>query len=209
MLNAFKIDVQEMTIVVSFAVHLQHHVDFFLFDEEPFTVVLADTAFDIIVNQDLLVIGLSVLTNALRFENNVCDVFEEKLDINFRRLLGESNSDQFPVSLFQEMQSVLVPQLNELQDSQDLRVDNPQFIIYRLVEHNVVDVRVQFLSLSSQNVNSININVVQYFIDLVRFVLYVHLADQSSEELDQIWVLVVDTEVKTVKQGHGVLLDVI
>jgi len=51
----------ELLVVVFFAIHLEHDVDVFSCYQEPLSVVLGDSGFNLIVNYNLLVVRLVVL----------------------------------------------------------------------------------------------------------------------------------------------------
>ena len=62
MSNVLKVDFQEVAHVVIFTVHFQNEVDLFCCTEEAFSIILSDTGLDGIVNENLFIEGLSVLS---------------------------------------------------------------------------------------------------------------------------------------------------
>ena len=94
---AFKVDPQEMTDVISLAVHLHYQEDLFLVDQEPFSIVLCHTILDTVINQDFLIIGLSIFPDLLRLQFKV--LFEEICNCYFGGQFCECDSDQFVISL--------------------------------------------------------------------------------------------------------------
>jgi hypothetical protein len=73
----------------------------------------------------------------------------------------------------------------------------------------MVDVSVELLSLGSEDIDTVVVNVLKQHFDLLWFVVVVHLFDQRSQELDKVWVLIVDTEIQAVEQSKWVLFDVV
>ena len=57
------------------------------------------------------------------------------------------------------MSGINIPKLNELQKSKNLGVDNSEFVIDGLIENHVVDETVDLLSVSSQPLNSVSIDI--------------------------------------------------
>jgi hypothetical protein len=57
------------------------------------------------------------------------------------------------------MNGINIPQLNELDIFHDLRVDNPKIIIHSLVKYHVVDKLSNLLTILSDSMNTIDINV--------------------------------------------------
>ena len=76
-----------MLHVVLFAVHFQDEVDFLLFDQEALTIVLSNSCLDVVIDQDLFVVSLSVLSDALRLQGEL--LLEEISNGNLRRQLCE------------------------------------------------------------------------------------------------------------------------
>mmetsp|Transcript_12390 Transcript_12390/g.19302 ORF Transcript_12390/g.19302 Transcript_12390/m.19302 type:complete len:306 (-) Transcript_12390:1848-2765(-) len=56
-----------------------------------------------------------------------------------------------------------------------------------------------------ESLNSMDVNVFQQPIDSG---LSIDFLDETPEEVDQVWVLVIDAEEQTIEQTHGVVLDV-
>ena len=74
-------------------------------------------------------------------------------------MLLKSKSDELIVSLLQELQGVFVSQLDELELSQDLGVDDSQIIIDGLVEDHVIYMSVDLFSDCSNPFNTVDIDV--------------------------------------------------
>lgn len=73
----------------------------------------------------------------------------------------------------------------------------------------MVDVGVQSLSNGPKYLNAVNIDVLKELLNLLWLVLIVHLGNERSKELNELWVVVVDTEVQAVKESEFVLLNVV
>jgi hypothetical protein len=61
--------------------------------------------------------------------------------------------------LAEDVSGINIPKLNELQKSKNLGVDNSEFVIDGLIENHVVDETVDLLSVSSQPLNSVSIDI--------------------------------------------------
>ena len=76
-----------------------------------------------------------------------------------------------------------------------------------LVENHVIHVRVDHFTNSPKSLNTIDINELKHLIYLMRSVD--HLGDQSSQEFNQVWIVVIDAEVKTVEECQWILFDIV
>ena len=91
--DVLKVDFQEMAHVIVFAVHFQNEVDLFCCTEEAFSIILSDTGLDGIVNENLFIEGLSVLSVVLGLQADALLV--ELVHVEFCGHLIESKSDDF------------------------------------------------------------------------------------------------------------------
>jgi len=124
-------------------------------------------------------------------------LLEEQQNIEFGHLFSECQFDQLVVSLFQELNGILISHLKELEVAHDLGVDNSEVIIDCLIEDQVVADGVQLLILGSQSLDSVVVDIFQDLIDL--FIVGSHLLDQGSQELYKVRVVVIDTEIQAVE----------
>lgn len=62
MRNILEVDFQKVADIVVFTVHFQDEVDLFRRTEEAFSIILSDTRLNGIVDEDLFVEGLCVLS---------------------------------------------------------------------------------------------------------------------------------------------------
>jgi hypothetical protein len=108
--DVVSVNLQEVIDVVVLAIHHENEVDALQGSEEPLSVVLRDPLLHMIVDQNLLVESLIVLSVALRLDAE--GLLEEVVQIDLGRLLLEGESYHVIVSLLQKLQRVLVPQLN-------------------------------------------------------------------------------------------------
>ena len=66
---------------------------------------------------------------------------------------------------------------------------------------------VDYLTNGSDSLNSIDIDILKHLVDSLRLVL--KLIDECSQELDEIRIIVIDTEVEAIEQCHLVFFDVV
>ena len=114
-------------------------------------------------------------------------------------MLFKRQSDEFVVSLLQQVKSIFVSEHDKLELSQNLSINNPQIIIDCLEEHHVVHMNIQWISYLSEPIDTVLNNELKDFINLLGLVGVAHLIDQDLEELNQFRVVVVNTEVQTVE----------
>ena len=107
------------------------------------------------------------------------------------------------------MEGILVSKLDELELTHNLRVYNPEVVVDGLIENHVVHMSIYLLPYSSQDLNSVDINILEDLFNLFRLLGGVHFLYKGSQELDQIWVVIVNTEVQAVKQSQRILFDVV
>ena len=205
MRDVLKVDFQEVAHVIVFAVHFQNEVDLFCCTEEAFSIILSDTGLDGIVNENLFIEGLSVLSVVLGLQADALLV--ELVHVEFCGHLIESKSDDFIVSLLQELLSILVSQLDEPELSQNLCIHDSEVIVNCLVEDHVVNVGVDDLTNCSDSLDAVYINILEHLIDPLWLIL--ELVNECSQEFYQVGIVIVHTEVKTVEESHLVFLDVV
>ena len=113
-----QIHLQKVQIVVLLTVHLEHKVNFLWRDKEPLTVVLSNPRFNVVINKDLLIVGLVVLPVSMTLNDFLLQV--ENLHWNFGSKFLKCLSDKFPIPCFQEMARIFVSELHKLQLVDDL-----------------------------------------------------------------------------------------
>lgn len=124
-------------------------------------------------------------------------------------MLFKGKTDQFVVSGFEEMKCINISHHDHLELTKNLSINDSEIIINSLEEDHMVDVNVEWISNSSQSINTIFRNVLHDLIDLLWLVVSSHRIDQDSEKLYKFRVVVVDAEVKAVEQSHGILFQVL
>ena len=179
MSNVLKVDFQEVAHVVIFTVHFQNEVDLFCCTEEAFSIILSDTGLDGIVNENLFIEGLSVLSVVLGLQADTLLV--ELIHVEFCGHLIESKSDDFVISLLEELLSILISQLDEPELSQNLCIHDSEVIINCLVEDHVVNMSIDDLTNCSNSLDTVYINILQHLINPLRLIL--ELVNECSQEL--------------------------
>ena len=89
----------------------------------------------------------------MRLEEHVR--LEESLGVDLARVLIEGQSDQLVISTLQKVFGIFVSQLDELELSHDLRVDDSELVVDSLIEDQMVNVLVHRISDLSQSANTI------------------------------------------------------
>jgi len=107
--------------------------------------------------------------------------------------------------LVQELQGILISELDKLKLREHRTIYNSEIFINSLVEHHVINEGAHRVSLGSQPLQPINIDVLKQPVDLL---VGRQLLDEDSEELYDVFVVVENAEEEAVEQSHGVLLDV-
>ena len=116
---------QEVLWVVLLGIHLQHEINFFWRHQESLSVILSDSFFDSVVDQQLFVKCLVVFSVTAGFYWVIFEIFLLKISqIKFCGHLGEGDPDKFIVTLLKEVQGVVIPHLDKLQLADNLRVAN-------------------------------------------------------------------------------------
>ena len=179
----------ELVFVVLLAIHLKYDVDVLRCGKKPLSVVFSHSRFDIVVNYDLLEVGLVVPSVSGWLHREIAIV--ELLETQFGGEELESLFYQFIISRPQEVNSILVPQLDELEGLQNQSVHHPQVIIDGEVENLVVDHRVDLLSWSAQLRHPIDINLLK---QVVNMIISLQLERHLPEEIDYFYVPVEDGE---------------
>ena len=179
MSNVLKVDFQEVAHVVIFTVHFQNEVDLFCCTEEAFSIILSDTGLDGIVNENLFIEGLSVLSVVLGLQADTLLV--ELIHVEFCGHLIESKSDDFVISLLEELLSILISQLDEPELSQNLCIHDSEVIINCLVEDHVVNMSIDDLTNCSNSLDTVYINILQHLINPLWLIL--ELVNECSQEL--------------------------
>lgn len=109
--DILKIDFQEVVDVVIFTVHLKNKVNLLSSTKEALPIILSHTRLYGIVDKDLFVECLGVLSVILGLQADA--LFVELVHVKLRGHLVESKSDDFVVSLLKELLSILISQLDE------------------------------------------------------------------------------------------------
>ena len=99
-------------------------------------------------------------------------LLKESFRVDLDRELFKSQSDEFVISLLQEVLSIFISELNELQLSKNLRVDNSELVIDGLVEDHVVDMLIQWVTNHSKSSNTVLDYGFHELIDLLWKVLH-------------------------------------
>ena len=94
------------------------------------------------------------------------------------------------------MDGIFVSKLNELYVPHDLHVNDPQVIVNGLVKDHVINKLLDLFTLSPDSLNSIDINVLKEFVDLL---VAVDFMDQCPQKLDQGLIVVLNTEEKAIE----------
>ena len=89
----------------------------------------------------------------MRLEEHVR--LKESLGVDLARVLIEGQSDQLVISTLQKVFGIFVSQLDELELSHDLRVDDSELVVDSLIEDQMVNVLVHRISDLSQSANTI------------------------------------------------------
>lgn len=103
------------------------------------------------------------------------------------------------------MNGILVSQLDVLEVPHDLHVDDSKVIVDGLVENHVINQLLDLLSLGSDSLNSIDVDVLK---KLVNLLMIMDLVNQGSKELNQWLIVILDAKEEAIKQRHWVLLNV-
>ena len=103
------------------------------------------------------------------------------------------------------MDSVFISELDELNVSHDLHVNNSKIIINSLIKHHMINQRLDLLSFCPDPLDSININVLK---QLVNLLVAVDFVNQCSQEINQRLIVILDAEEQTIKQGHRILFNI-
>lgn len=157
--DTFLFGILELLPVVLFAVHLEDDKDVLSRDKKSLSVILSNSLFDIIIDDDLLVVSLVVFSVSGGFERE--GLLEEERQIQLGGVLIEGEFDKLIVTLIQELEGVLVSELDESQLAEDLRVDDSKVIVDGLIEHHMINQRIDRLTNSPYPFNPIDIDVLK------------------------------------------------
>ena len=150
---------QEVSIVIILGIHLQNQQYIFSTYQESFSVVLSNPCFSSIINQNLLIVCLVILSVVLRL--NTLEFFlEELICSNFGGSLCKSDVHEVIISLHQEVFSVSISQLDHSKLTEDLCINYSKLIINSLVKHHVVHEGIYLLTDSTKSVNTVNVNMI-------------------------------------------------
>ena len=102
-----------------------------------------------VIDKDLLVVCLVVSSVTVGLYDFLFHV--ELFHRYFCSELFEGRPNQFPISRHHEILGIFVSELDKIKLVDDLGVYDSQFVINSLVEHQVVQLRIECLTLRSQN----------------------------------------------------------
>lgn len=183
---------RELVVVVLLAVHLEDDVDVLWRDQEPLAVVLGNTGLNVVVDDDLLIVGLVVLSVTLALEDGFSlELVAELVDVDLGRILVEGRPDDLIVSCVQQVHGVTVTKLHESQMAKDRGIYDSQVVVDCLVEDHVVDKLVHLLTGLSKLVDSVDINELE---ELFNLLVWWDSFYEESDEVEQLVVLEVDAE---------------
>ena len=201
----------EWSNIVFLAVHLEDDEDILGGNQELLSIVLCNSCLNkVLVGQwilacddDFLVVCLVVVSvsSALHWET----LFEKVGQIDLGTLLFEGQANQLVVSVGQQVHGINISHLNESKLSKDLGVDDSEVVVYGLVEDHVVDKTINLLTNGPYLFNIILLNKLKKLSYLIN---HWHFVNDALKELNEISVVVVDTEEQAVKDGHRVLFHV-
>jgi hypothetical protein len=104
------------------------------------------------------------------------------------------------------VKSIFISHHDLLELPKDLGVHDSEVIINCLEEYHMVDVNVEWITNSSESINTVLNNVFQELIDLFILILVFHLFNQDFEELYNFRIVVVNTKIEAVEKSHRILL---
>lgn len=180
MSDLLKVNFQKVAHVVVFTVHFQNEVDLFCRTEEALSIILSDTGLDGIVNENLFIEGLSVLSVILGLQAEALLV--ELIHVEFCGHFIEGKSNDLIISLLKKLLSILISQLDEPELSQNLCIHDSEVIINCLVEDHVVNMSIDDLTNCSNSLDTVYINILQHLINPLWLIL--ELVNECSQELD-------------------------
>ena len=101
------------------------------------------------------------------------------------------------------MNCVGVPQLDKLKLLEDHRVNDSQLVIDCPVKDHVIDCLANLLCGLADPIDSVDVDVFKELVDLLYSGKFLN---QLSEEIDELWILVVDAQEKAVEDAEWVCL---
>ena len=104
------------------------------------------------------------------------------------------------------MLGVTISELDSTKLAKDLSIHNSKIIINCLVEHHMVHESINLFTNCTESLYAIDINVLKKFVNFTRSLC--HFTDQCPEEPNYFWIIVVNTEVQAVEEGHLILFNV-
>lgn len=159
------VELLELLEVVNVAKHFEHRVDVLLALKELFVEQEGSPVVNLILDDDLLVVGSVVLLvkfRALVVVFGDCKPREDAL-----RRFREGFFDYFEVSLVNKVKCVSVPEVNFLKLAHDLIVDKAQVVLDCLVEHDVEELLAHAFGVVAESADSVSVDLVQKHVDFV------------------------------------------
>mmetsp|Transcript_41399 Transcript_41399/g.63112 ORF Transcript_41399/g.63112 Transcript_41399/m.63112 type:complete len:231 (-) Transcript_41399:1393-2085(-) len=202
---------QEVVHIVLLGVHGEHLVDGSRRHKEPFLIVLTRSLLYFVrrLQHNFLEVGWRVVAIG---EGHRGSYFEEGGYMDLPgELVGADQLDEVEISHIKKVGRVLVSELELLQDSDNLGVDHLQLVVESLVQHDVVQLRVDAFADRAEVLQAMGVDLPQ---DEIEFLLFLHvdevdLVDQCSQELDDEGVFVENAEEQAVEEHHLVVLDIL